>query len=485
MPSTFKSLFPLAFLSTVLLPTAATAQDDADDILREYGVYDIVEQYLDSDQGDNEYHYTVTHTYYNSDDQPNSGTTTYTQTYTRPAQQNTPSQANQPYRRPPMPAQPKAPSYPPKTPINQPDYQRNQPSTNAPFAPTGDPDIDEMLNEAYRMIDSDPYAPVIQNTNPQTHIENNTKVYNNVYQNDTTAPVKAAPKPVPAPTNPPTVTVAKDAPAPSKVTPTPANTAGNALPASGNATYRAMLSDYEKKLYDPIYQAVTERRQYVTVSGDLDANAMKRVIEAITNDHPEVIWMSESFSHEKTLIGQTVTETKLMFKYNDLVYQPTQAAQSFANASAEIIRNARAAGSGLAMEKYVHDYLASHVNYGSNALDQTAYGAIVNRHAVCAGFARAFKHLMDQLGIPCYVVTGMQATDSGAMESHAWNLVYIDGKWRNVDVTSDLVEITNGRSSAVQIDYRLFNKTDQEFKKMGYVRENEYSSAAFILPSCN
>ena len=61
-------------------------------------------------------------------------------------------------------------------------------------------------------------------------------------------------------------------------------------------------------------------------------------------------------------------------------------------------------------------------------LQHTAYGALVNKEAVCEGYAKAYKLLMDAMGIPCDVVIN---------EEHAWNVVCLEGKWYLVDVTND------------------------------------------------
>lgn len=55
---------------------------------------------------------------------------------------------------------------------------------------------------------------------------------------------------------------------------------------------------------------------------------------------------------------------------------------------------------------------------------------------VCEGYARAFKVLCDELGIPCVLTSGtarLNAEDTP--ESHMWNYVELDGQWYAVDVT--------------------------------------------------
>ena len=51
---------------------------------------------------------------------------------------------------------------------------------------------------------------------------------------------------------------------------------------------------------------------------------------------------------------------------------------------------------------------------------------------VCAGYATEFNYIMSNLGIPCVVVrSGMANRGAG----HAWDWVFIDGQWKEVDVT--------------------------------------------------
>lgn len=65
---------------------------------------------------------------------------------------------------------------------------------------------------------------------------------------------------------------------------------------------------------------------------------------------------------------------------------------------------------------------------------RTAYGALVRGKSVCEGYARAFKAVMDELGIPCVLVQGYALSENG-LEPHMWNYVEVDGGWYGVDVT--------------------------------------------------
>ena len=66
---------------------------------------------------------------------------------------------------------------------------------------------------------------------------------------------------------------------------------------------------------------------------------------------------------------------------------------------------------------------------------RTAYGALVNGKAVCEGYSRLYKAVLDALDVECELVSGYYI-DGEAFEPHMWNYVQAeDGKWYGVDVT--------------------------------------------------
>lgn len=91
----------------------------------------------------------------------------------------------------------------------------------------------------------------------------------------------------------------------------------------------------------------------------------------------------------------------------------------------------------------------------------SVYTALVGKYDVCAGYARAFKYIMDKLGIPCVYVGGMI---KGTAIPHAWNEVYVDGEWKIVDVyTNDSV----GRNKFLltDMDDETWNKSTVKNEK--------------------
>lgn len=116
----------------------------------------------------------------------------------------------------------------------------------------------------------------------------------------------------------------------------------------------------------------------------------------------------------------------------------------------------------------VHDYLVlnteyDYINYKSDSIPDesyTVYGALINRIAVCAGYAKAFEYLMERIGIRCGTVLGTAYGVDG-WDGHAWNTVRLDGEYYHVDVTFD--DPINAKPGYIEHTY--LNMTDYQIWK--------------------
>lgn len=155
------------------------------------------------------------------------------------------------------------------------------------------------------------------------------------------------------------------------------------------------------------------------------------------------------------------------------------------------------------LAKYVNKYLAENIEYDyvaynnkddpnavASANINTAYGGLVVKKAVCGGFARAYKAVMDRLGIPCITVSGCSnnkdesGNNAGSSVFHMWNYVWLEdtanknaravaeGEWYSVDVT------WNGAAKNVY-KYMSLSKYSDE---MHHVTDGVISSSGYELP---
>lgn len=118
--------------------------------------------------------------------------------------------------------------------------------------------------------------------------------------------------------------------------------------------------------------------------------------------------------------------------------------------------------------KAIYDYICSNITYDydnlyddSYTLKHSSYAALINKKAVCQGYASLFYRLALEAGIDARVISG----DSGG--PHAWNIVKIEGSYYNLDSTWD----------AGNTEYEYFLKNAKDFPN--HTRDAAYTTAAF------
>lgn len=142
--------------------------------------------------------------------------------------------------------------------------------------------------------------------------------------------------------------------------------------------------------------------------------------------------------------------------------------------------------------KKVHDWMIDAMEYDeseTNVNKYNIYGAIHDKKAVCEGYARSFRYIMEKIGVQCVLVSGTAKNPEGRTETHAWNYIQIDDKWYAVDVTWDDPVIIGGGSITNEQRYKFFLKGSEEFFKdhtqSGELSENSIIFSLPILSATN
>lgn len=118
--------------------------------------------------------------------------------------------------------------------------------------------------------------------------------------------------------------------------------------------------------------------------------------------------------------------------------------------------------------KAIHDYVVKHVSYDTSYKAYTAYEALVNRSAVCQGYALLTYQLLKEAGIENHFVVG-----TGDGQPHAWNLVKIENKWYHLDTTfDDPLPDEQGR-----VTYSYFNLSDEQITRNHEWNRGDYPQA--------
>lgn len=157
-------------------------------------------------------------------------------------------------------------------------------------------------------------------------------------------------------------------------------------------------------------------------------------------------------------------------EFNNIYFTNASQEAAVDNSVRSLIRNLNLNGkTDFEKVRSIYDYICKNVTYDfqhvstpTYDLMYTAYGALVNKTAVCQGYAVLFYRLMLEIGVDCRIISG-----KGDGAPHAWNIVRLDGKYFNVDSTWD----------AQSYIYGYFLKCDKDF--LNHKRDKEYNTTAF------
>ena len=254
------------------------------------------------------------------------------------------------------------------------------------------------------------------------------------------------------------------------------------------------LNATQKKAYTAINDGIIAFKNTINLSKyKLKQEDAYILIQKVLADHPEYFYVANDYS--VTLDGKTkkVKDAILLFtdgKKTDTIdkkYKPVVKANrktissqiAAVNKKAnEIVASIPVNDSQLAKEKYIHDYLTANIAYNYAALNNSAsasshvweiYGALVEKSAVCEGYAKSFVYLCHRVGINATIVMGKDHTGG----DHMWNAVEIDKSWYLVDLTWD-----DNDAKELPTIYQYFNVTSLEMGKDHYV------DSKLSCPSC-
>ncbi len=230
-----------------------------------------------------------------------------------------------------------------------------------------------------------------------------------------------------------------------------------------NNTLFSDLPDYLRRDYGAIYSTIKDNFEKdntvhfpddnggdsienglsVVLPDPLDSKSdIHRLYTAVFYDNPAFFYFSSIYSLEGTQEQTGLRYNRINLLCTMDAATRTQAMARLEQVTDEIIRDTPVGADDFEKERYLHDCLLMRCSYGEECradreteMDPyTAYGALVNGHAVCEGYSRGMQWLLSAAKIPCTLVTGRSVTDE---EEHMWNVVTVNGKNYHLDATWD------------------------------------------------
>lgn len=216
--------------------------------------------------------------------------------------------------------------------------------------------------------------------------------------------------------------------------------------------YYEKLSPQEQTLYLQICDAVESFTPTLEdVFGDMSVAQVCDVVNCVGFDNPQYFWLSDGFHYYYT--DETVVRLELRYLYS--AEEVTQM-QAEIDAASDALRG-MILPEMTEFDKFValHDGLVEWMSYAVSEEQaqkpeaSNLYGALVERSALCGGYAKAYQYLCAAAGLDASFLTGQA---DGV--DHAWNFVRLGGTCYDVDVTWD-DPVGQQESGAVSHDYCL------------------------------
>lgn len=244
--------------------------------------------------------------------------------------------------------------------------------------------------------------------------------------------------------------------------------------------YFKQLQQEEKEIYVKIDDAAKNIKKKV-ILGSMDSEGLSdkvgKVLTAYFYDNPEIFYITNQYTittRNLKLFNFSILELNYIVNSNEEIeLKKEQLNKAINKIVSEVVTDNM---TEFEKELSIHDAIVKQVDYYNykNIEDipyvkHTAYGALVQNEAVCDGYSKAFKLLLEKAGIDSIIING--ETEGIA---HAWNIVDIQSEYYHVDVTSNKLEDKNKYAI-----HAYFNLSDSQ------ISETHSISNRFNIPKCN
>ncbi len=233
------------------------------------------------------------------------------------------------------------------------------------------------------------------------------------------------------------------------------------------------LGEEAQQVYDEIFYCISNQEEKIIVS-TLDKEVLDLAYDAVNADYGGLFW-THGYVYTTYSIGKKITGLEFAPNYTMTYEKRLELQEQVDQVVTDILAGISQSTSDYEKAKYVFDYLTTEVEYNADSADnQNILSVFLYKSTVCQGYAEATQYLLQLLGIQSIVVTG---TANG--ESHAWNMLRLDGDYYYMDTTwgNSSYSYESGEEGRF-VNYDYLNVTTEEIEKTHRIKEN------FELPIC-
>lgn len=210
-----------------------------------------------------------------------------------------------------------------------------------------------------------------------------------------------------------------------------------------------VLTAKERKIFDTLYEGVRLHQESIPLPFATDEVVFDKVLNILVDDFPEILSLDKAYSVYQNQAKEVVTFVPKYFISRETEVKMQKVL--FAIALQLVSKAPKTDGE---KELYFHDQICNLVTYSKNLdsrIIHTSYGALVEKEAVCDGYAKAMALLCRLSNIECSVVSGM-SYNGDTTGFHSWNIMKIYNTYTLSDLT------WNDFKEYIRYDY--FNVTD-------------------------
>lgn len=263
-----------------------------------------------------------------------------------------------------------------------------------------------------------------------------------------------------------------------------------------NKFYYNQLNNYSKLIYQSLEKqkdklktgnSIIQLPDTISEILESDKNSVEAIFSIAVNafeyDNPDVFYLDSSklvLYYERDTLGNYNIYLKHNNQFENYLIDGFSSKKEIEEEEIKIedianqIKNETESLSTQQKILYIHDWLVDNIKYDetvSKINRSNIYGTFVEREVTCAGYAKAFKYVMDKLNFECIIVQGT-ATSEEKTENHAWNYIKIDNKWYGIDCTWDDPIIIGGSENGTRQKFytyylkgqNVFNNTHKPFE---------------------
>lgn len=254
----------------------------------------------------------------------------------------------------------------------------------------------------------------------------------------------------------------------------------NIIPSSSMSTANAACSTDEEFYSQVVANLIARKSNFsITYIGNTKKLLSKDIFTIIknfdnpytSNDFDYLIYNIASWKYSASYTSQKGT-IKFKISYRSTSPQETTVNKKVSSVIKELNLTKC---SDYEKVKKIHDYIIKNTSYDQSGTKATAYNALINKSAVCQGYALLTYKLLTEAGVPNRIITGT-ASNGSTVQSHAWNIVKLDNYWYNLDVTwDDPIYPSNVKVKDICTDYFLISDNDLKT----HTRNKDFSTSDF------